>query len=101
MPEQLQVIRWEQPPATNAKGGQGRANSKYDPVADQLLDRPNEWALVWETADPDAAASVSGVIREGRVVCFRPRGDFEACVRTVNGARRVYARYLGDGNGDG
>lgn len=95
MPEQI-VIRWEDPPQTKAKGGCGRPNSKYAPIADQLRDHPGRWALVREADRQNAAASLAGVIREGRTVCFAPRGDFDACTRAVDGRYRVYARYLGD-----
>lgn len=97
MAEQVSVIRWENPPATRAKGGgYGRPNSQYQALAEQLRSRQGVWALVSVRAEQNRAASLAGVIREGRTVCFGPRGDFDACTRAVDGMYRVYARYVGD-----
>lgn len=96
MPEPAAVIRWEEPPPSRAGWGRGRPCSRYMALADQLRARAGEWALIREADTPNRAASLAGLIREGRVVCFGPRGDFDACTRSVDGRYRVYARYLGD-----
>lgn len=97
--DQAQIIRWEEPPPTNAKGGRGfgSASSQWAEVAKLLTANVGRWALLKECTSVHSAGSLAGRVREGRVLCFAPRGDFEACTRAVDGQYRVYARYLGDG----
>lgn len=96
------VIRWEDPPPTNARwtGGSSGPRSKYAPLAEQLRAHPGRWALVREVDRQSDAAGFASLIRFGRTICFEPRGDFDACTRAVDGRFRVYARYLGNGGHD-
>lgn len=98
MAEQAQIIRWEHPPpAQRTVHGHGSVGSRYDHLAATLRDRPREWALIREAVNRNVANSVAGQIREARMRCFEPRGDFDACTRTAGDSMvRVYARYVGD-----
>jgi hypothetical protein len=84
--EQQQIIRWEEPPHSNRGPGGGRAHSgRYSDAADQLRQKPGQWAVLLES------------IRMGALLAFAPAGDFEATTRRISGRTVVYARYLGDG----
>lgn len=100
MADQVSVIRWEKPPPAKRVGGRGEVGSRYDHLADQLRANPGREALIRETPSRNTGNSVAGLIREARVRCFEPRGDFDACTRRVDGMVRVYAWYLGDGEVD-
>lgn len=92
------VIRWEDPPHSRNVGNQGGRppDSQWSALADQLRDEPKRWAVIFE-GDRTTAMSVRSKAVEGRSVCFRPRGAFEARVRSWNGTYTVYARYMGMG----
>lgn len=92
------VIRWEEPPP--ARGNPrpiGRAGSKYDPVAVELMARPGESAVLYEGRSRGSADTLATRIRRGEISCF-PQGEFEAAVRTVGGQYLTYARYVGGGD---
>lgn len=85
------VVRWEAPPTVSRKGR--TPDAKYVQIAEMLMARPNEWALVLEQGHQTTAAR----IRSGRISAFRPRGKFEATARETDeqGRCKVYARYIG------
>lgn len=97
MKEAPKVLRWEDPPhSMNVGNRSGRpADSQWNPVAEQLKDERGRWGVVF-VGERRGAMSVRSFISEGRRICFRPVGDFEACVRSWRGVHTVYARYLGD-----
>lgn len=96
-PSQPAVIRWEEPPPSDARGGSTRYNplSKYLPLAAELRRRPGDWALVFEGVKSHAT-SLANIIRYGVGGAFIPGGDYEAVTRTRDRVTRTYARYLGD-----
>lgn len=99
--EQHGVLRWEDPPATRKSNGASGYSSRYEPVADELRERPGEWGVVHEGPVPasgkGSANALSTHIRMGALRPFAPAGDFDAVARVKDGVRTVYARYLGDG----
>lgn len=96
-PGQPAVIRWEQPPTSDPRGGPTRYNplSKYMPLAAQLRGQPGEWAVVFEGVKSHAT-SLANIIRYGIGGAFAPAGDYESATRTRDRVTRTYARYLGD-----
>jgi hypothetical protein len=96
-PGQPGVIRWEEPPPSDTRGGPTRYNplSKYLPLAAELRRRPGDWALVYEGVKSHAT-SLANIIRYGIGGAFIPGGDYEAVTRTRDRVTRTYARYLGD-----
>ncbi len=93
------VIRWADPPASRNVGNRGGrpADSVWNDVAETLRAERGRWAVLYEGGRP-GARSVRDFVAEGRRICFRPAGDFEACMRSWDGVHTVYARYLGDGD---
>lgn len=91
------VIRWEDPPpCRNSSERSGRPpGSEWNGVAEQLKDERGRWAVVFE-GEREQALTVRKFIVEARRVCFRPMGDFEACIRALSGVHTIYARYMGD-----
>lgn len=96
MPDQLPIIRWEEP-ARALGGGGGRPHSQYQDIARQLAARPGDWAVVQERHSR-IGSGLASHIRKGHIDCFTPPGDFDACTRQVNGVATVYARYVGGGD---
>lgn len=95
------VLKWEDPPySRHAGSGAGRggrpADSMWNGVAEQLRDERGRWALIYQ-GERKPAMAVRTFVTEGRRVCFRPVGDFEACMRSWGGVHFVYARYMGEG----
>lgn len=90
------VVRWEAPPASDSAPRRWvTRTSKLAPLADELRERPGEWALVFVGASGKASAMATHISR-GQLVAFTPTGDFEACTRQRDGVARTYARYVGD-----
>lgn len=90
------VIRWEDPPPRDPRGGSRFApppQSKYAALAAELRARPGRWALIF-AGTKNKATSLATIIRLGQVPPF-VRG-FEAVKRAVDGRSCVYARYIGD-----
>lgn len=84
----MSEIKWQEPPAD------GRSRGAWDKTAKALKERPGQWALVRENADPSHATR----IKHGTLPCFMPRGSFEATVRKADGGKwDIYARYVGEG----
>lgn len=66
--------------------------TRWAAVADQLAANPNVWAIVLETKEGEPGFnSVHGK----KVALSKNRADIEAEVRTENGVRRLYARFVG------
>lgn len=84
------IVRWEDPPPR-------RTSDVYDwdGIADALMARPGQWALVVVCPNTATAGSTARHIRNGLYEAM-PRGDFDATARTVDGEARVYARYVGE-----
>lgn len=93
-----QVIRWEDPPISRNIGNKGgrRADSAWNDVAQTLREERGRWAVIHVSREKQPAMSVRSFVTEGRRICFRPQGDFEACVRSWRGVHTVYARYMGE-----
>lgn len=89
----MSVIRWEDPPpSTHGGPGKGKAVIAHELIAVQLRARPGEWALIVE-GYPHAA--LGSLISRGKIRPYAPAGTYEAVARTVDGAQRIYARYVG------
>lgn len=95
MSKPTERLTWEEPPPV----GQG-VRTSYEDVARKLRARPGQWAIVAQYDKSRTAAGVANNIRKGISRHFRPEGHYEAVGRTVGGEHRVYARYVGEGNGD-
>lgn len=96
----MSVIRWEEPPHNGRIRAEARA-AQWQPVADELRQRPGQWAVIEENYHSAVAGSMS-YVKQG---CgpFAPRGSFETKSRTLpddgsRTARKVllYARYVGE-----
>lgn len=84
------VLRWEKPPTSGPLDAR-RFDSHA--VAADLKSRPGEWAVV---AENPGNAGLSTRIKDARqMAAFAPAGSFQACHRTVNGVKTIYARYVG------
>jgi hypothetical protein len=67
------------------------AYTRWADVRDQLAANPNVWAIVLETQEGDPGYnSVHGK----KVALSKDRPEIEAEVRTENGIRRLYARFI-------
>lgn len=73
-----------------------RSNAKNDHtnVASELRANPGEWAVVAEDVSPTLAQ----LIKNGKLVAYRPAGSFESVTRGISNGRaaKVYARYVGE-----
>lgn len=83
-------IRWEEPPRPAS-----RPRIDYGSIAEELRNRPKEWAIVRVMPDAGRSSVVASGISRGKVAAFHPIGAFEAMARLVDGEYRVYARYVG------
>jgi len=72
----------------------------YRDIAQELRGRPGEWARIEKPYSETGSRKFAYKACTGRIVAFRPAGDFEAVRRFEEGQYFVYARYLGDGGGD-
>lgn len=79
---------WERPPARTKKTG------RYAGIAAALRERRGEWAVIRTYPTYKKAGGFAGAIRAGKLVDFRD-GGYEVQVHTVEGAARVYVRYVG------
>jgi hypothetical protein len=104
MPEQAQIIRWQDPPpARGNPSPKSPTRSRYDQVAVQLVANPFRSALLENGPRRNKLDQIAAGIRTGRMRCFAPAGDFDACVRVAgDGTFNLFAWYVGDGeNGHG
>lgn len=77
-------IKFQDPPALK------RRRTDWDSVADQLKQRPGEWALIG-----NRHSSVASQIKKGQYRAF-PAGEFEAICRNVRDHKAdIYVRYVG------
>lgn len=94
-----EVLRWEAPPERHGNAAPAKP-LKYQAAADQLRAKPGEWAVLAEGKTPSSAGGLAARIRRG-VGAFAPAGSFEA--RQIGPASgsvsKVYARYVGGGDG--
>ena len=89
-------IVFEEPPGKRNYGPKG----KHGEIVAALKARPGEWAHVLTYDNAETARSIAYAIRHpSHLVAYRPEGAFESMSRTVKGERRVYARYVGGGDG--
>jgi hypothetical protein len=81
------------PPEAVRTGGR-KGSAEWQAVADVLRARPGEWAHIAEGTN----GGIAGSIKNGVLVAFRPRGDFEAVQRRDSDDSTrwdVWARYVG------
>jgi hypothetical protein len=64
----------------------------WQEVADELMSRPGEWALVGTINN----AAMVTQINKGQTRAFEPAGAFEATSRANGEKRDLYVRYVGD-----
>lgn len=84
------IATWEEPPASVKDRGQGE--NKYAEVVQKLRDNKGEWALLAPRPSTQAAKSLAGNIRKGKLAAFMPEGAFEAHYSDT----RVWVRYVGE-----
>lgn len=89
------TVHFEEPPVAH-RGRRGVSRIKQE-IAQQLKDRPGEWAWIRNGKSRGAAASIAYHMKIGTSPAFRPEGSFEAVSRNVDGKYRIYARYIGEG----
>lgn len=90
------VLRWEEPPPSRFPDRPWTTRrSHLEDLAEELRQRPSDWALVYE-GTPGRASGMATHIRLGQLRCFTPTGDFDAVTRKVDGVTRTYARYVGE-----
>lgn len=88
-------IRFEDLP--ESKTGRRPGKSVHKEIADQLRQRPGAWAHIRTLTTAGAATSLAHHIKSAAYLAYAPQGSFEAASRVVDGERRVYARYVGEG----
>jgi hypothetical protein len=88
-------VVWEEPPDR----GIAKDRVSHYQRASVLRSRPREWGIVSTYTTSSIAASIAQSIRRGTTAAWRPVGAYEAMARTVKGEHRVYARYVGGGEG--
>jgi hypothetical protein len=72
---------------------QRRATStRWEQVVKDLVLTPGVWAPVRLCDTPAAASAMAQAIKKGRIVAFRPVGQFEA----VSRGRETWARFVDD-----
>ena len=95
----MPIIEWKEPPAANTRGRQGSPD--HAEIATELESSPGRWAFLG-AANPTLASN----IRNGTLLAYRPKGTFEAVARDNrkddNGktVADIYARYVGNGQGE-
>lgn len=95
MPEQLYVLRWQDPPESQRPPTAGRSRSMYEEAAAELRENRGMWGVIYEGRANRASGMVAHIL-SGAIACFRPSGSFEATSRMRQGVRTVYARYVGE-----
>jgi hypothetical protein len=84
-------MRFETPPEPIGEPG------KYIHIAEELKQKPGQWALVFE----DTHKNYGQFIRQAILKGFEPAGAFEATCRHQNQktgiAAEIYARFVGEG----
>ncbi len=78
------TVKWEEPPIV----GPGVWESRLLP----LIDRPGEWAVVYETDKTATAHTIRNQLLAGRYGL--PSGRWEFKARKTGAGGKIYARYL-------
>jgi hypothetical protein len=65
-------------------------------MAAELRSRPGEWNVVKATPSIATARNTAALIKSAGITAYSPAGAYEAAARTVDGAHRVYVRYVGE-----
>jgi hypothetical protein len=90
------VIRWEKPPEANNSLGSGWSGK----IVASLLERPNEWALIWESEGAGLEARNKAHNRGQNLKTAASRRGYKIEATTRFDAKaeisRVYARYVKD-----
>ena len=90
------VIRWEEPPPGRRGPAKGpRRTEHWHACAEQLRERPGDWAVLIEGGDYLTVGGMANQIVRGRLAAFRPDGAFEARTLSTSDGFAVYARYVG------
>lgn len=87
------IATWEEPPDSVKEPGSGE--NRYGEVVHGLRENKGKWALLAPRPSMQAAKSLAGNIRKGRVAAFAPEGAFEAVYKDT----RVWVRYVGEPDG--
>jgi hypothetical protein len=90
MTDTEKIAQWEEPPPSVK--APGSVENRYGEVVKALRDSKEQWALLAPRPTTQAAKSLAGNIRKGRVGAFTPPGAFEA----VYSDNRVWVRYVGE-----
>src|SRR3954471_13743324 len=88
-------IVWEAPPAA-ARSSRSLPHPQLAAFAAALRSRPGEWALYPRPLSSGSCTVTQQVIKQGQRSKWTPAGTFDATVRTVDGQRRLYVRYIGE-----
>jgi len=93
----MSAIRWEDPPP-RSHGTRYRPARNHDwpAVGKALACRPNRWAVIAICDNVLLAGAMAHHIRTGKYRALAEFGAFEAVSRSVDGERRVYARWVGE-----
>ena len=68
-------------------------SEKWERVAEQLRERPGEWAFIGE----HLSSATANFISNGVLAAFRPAGTFEAVCRDQKlSYGKVFARFIGE-----
>ena len=86
----MEVIRWEAP---NPQVPRGVRANRYQPVADSLRLKPNEWALVEEEANRGTLSGIQAYVKAGKGP-FAPAGSFDARIKTAGMPANVGSLYI-------
>ena len=86
---EVSVIRWESPPEPKVS-----TQSRWRRIANELMTRPRDWAVVGEYPTAKLAGDSASLIRSGRRAGM-PAGEFEAEVARTEDGHLLYARYVG------
>lgn len=93
----MSEIRFDGPPPAPKTGTS--VGTRHAKTADVLRDRAGEWAVIDVSDRASVTHSMASAIRTARLRPYAPAGSFEAVSRKVDGEYRVYARYVGTGEG--
>lgn len=92
-------IKFEDPPARGG-GREWSPKGTHEGIAALLKMKPLKWARVQTLSTVQSAANQADAIRNAKLTAYAPAGSFEAVSRTVDGERRVYARFVGNASSE-
>lgn len=84
---------WAEPPPIPRRGGRP-PSLEWMQIAQNLRQRPGEWALVKSAQSRSNASDVVARINRGGIEAFAPAGTFAATMRTNGDLYEVYARMV-------